>query len=144
MKVNGISLLTRKALVTQRFGSEAWHGLFRDVALRHPCFRRPITASGMIPLPEFLDVMTGDYGAPLALVDFAGNTEAARSTINDWVSEVTEEKISELFPSGSIDSTTVLALTNAMYMDAPWKYTFDLPSNVPRARHVLSAPPRNV
>lgn len=55
MKVNGISLLTRKALVTQRFGSEAWHGLFRDLALRHSCFRRPITASGTIPLPEFLD-----------------------------------------------------------------------------------------
>jgi DNA-binding CsgD family transcriptional regulator len=55
MKVKGITLLTRKALVTRRFGSEAWHGLFRDVALRHPCFRRPITASGMIPLPEFLD-----------------------------------------------------------------------------------------
>jgi DNA-binding CsgD family transcriptional regulator len=55
MKVNGISLLTRKTLVTRRFGSEAWHGLFRDVALRHPCFRRPITAGGTIPLPEFLD-----------------------------------------------------------------------------------------
>jgi DNA-binding CsgD family transcriptional regulator len=55
MQVNGITLLTRKTLVTRRFGSEAWHGLFRDVALKHPCFRRPITASGMIPLPEFLD-----------------------------------------------------------------------------------------
>jgi DNA-binding CsgD family transcriptional regulator len=55
MKVYGISLLTRKTLVTKRFGSEAWHGLFRDLALRHPCFRRPITASGTIPLPEFLD-----------------------------------------------------------------------------------------
>jgi len=55
MKVNGISLLTRKTLVTRRFGAEAWHGLFRDLALKHPCFRRPITASGTIPLPEFLD-----------------------------------------------------------------------------------------
>jgi len=55
MKVNGISLLTRKTLVIRRFGAEAWHGLFRDLALRHPCFRRPITASGTIPLPEFLD-----------------------------------------------------------------------------------------
>ncbi len=55
MQVNGLSLLTRKTLVTRRFGSEAWHGLFRDLALRHPCFRRPITAGGTIPLPEFLD-----------------------------------------------------------------------------------------
>ena len=55
MKINGMSLLTRKALVTKRFGSEAWLGLFRDLALRHRCFRGPITASATIPLPEFLD-----------------------------------------------------------------------------------------
>jgi DNA-binding CsgD family transcriptional regulator len=54
MKVNGTVLLTRKALVTRQFGSEAWHGLFRDVALAHSCFRQPITLSSMIPLPEFL------------------------------------------------------------------------------------------
>ena len=92
---------------------------------------------GFAPLPEFLDVMTGDYGAPLAVVDFAGDAEAARSTINDWVSQVTEEKISELFPAGSIDGTTVLALTNAMYMDAPWKYTFDAAATRPAAFSLL-------
>ena len=54
MKVNGTVLLTRKALVIQRFGAEAWYGLFRDVALIHSCFRRPITMDSMIPLPEFL------------------------------------------------------------------------------------------
>jgi DNA-binding CsgD family transcriptional regulator len=54
MQVNGTVLLTRKALVTERFGAEAWHGLFRDVALARTCFRRPITMSSMIPLPEFL------------------------------------------------------------------------------------------
>ena len=92
---------------------------------------------GFSPLPEFLDVMTGDYGAPLAVVDFAGDAEAARSTINDWVSQVTEEKISELFPAGSIDGTTVLALTNAMYMDAPWKYTFDAAATRPAEFYLL-------
>jgi DNA-binding CsgD family transcriptional regulator len=54
MKVSGTVLLTRKALVTQRFGADAWHGLFRDVAMTHASFRRPITMSSMIPLPEFL------------------------------------------------------------------------------------------
>lgn len=54
MKVNGTVLLTRKALVTKRYGSEAWHGLFRDLASSHACFRRPITAHSSVPLPEFL------------------------------------------------------------------------------------------
>src|SRR4051812_46904776 len=52
MKVYGSVLVTRKALITQKFGAEAWHGLFRDLAVAHPYFRRPITASSSIPLPE--------------------------------------------------------------------------------------------
>jgi DNA-binding CsgD family transcriptional regulator len=54
MKVSGTSILTRKTLVGSKFGSEAWHGLFRDVAVHHPCFRRPITAQSSVPLSEFL------------------------------------------------------------------------------------------
>lgn len=54
MKVSGTTVLTRKTLVSRRFGSDAWRGLFRDVALGNPWFRRPITASSLVPLPEFL------------------------------------------------------------------------------------------
>jgi len=54
MKVSGTILLTRKTLVIRRFGSDAWQDLFRDMALRHSCFRVPITASSLVPLPEFL------------------------------------------------------------------------------------------
>ncbi|KYF67025.1 hypothetical protein BE15_11955 [Sorangium cellulosum] len=54
MKVSGTTVLTRKTLVSRRFGSEAWHSLFRDVAQTNPWFRRPITASSLVPLPEFL------------------------------------------------------------------------------------------
>lgn len=54
MKVSGTTILTRKALVSRRFGSEAWRSLFRDVALTNPSFRRPITAGSLVPLSEFL------------------------------------------------------------------------------------------
>ncbi|MGK4006475.1 response regulator transcription factor [Sorangium sp. So ce1036] len=54
MKVSGTTILTRKTLVSRRFGSEAWRGFFRDVALTNPSFRRPVTASSLVPLPEFL------------------------------------------------------------------------------------------
>jgi DNA-binding CsgD family transcriptional regulator len=54
MKVSGTTILTRKTLVSRSFGSEAWRGLFRDVALSNPWFRQPITATSLVPLPEFL------------------------------------------------------------------------------------------
>lgn len=54
MKVSGTTILTRKTLVSRRFGSEAWRCFFRDVALANPWFRQPVTASSLVPLPEFL------------------------------------------------------------------------------------------
>jgi DNA-binding CsgD family transcriptional regulator len=54
MKVSGTSILTRKTLVTREFGTEAWHGFFRDLAIAHPSFRRPLTARSLVPLPDFL------------------------------------------------------------------------------------------
>jgi hypothetical protein len=35
MKVRGISILTRKMIITRRFGAEPW-ALYRDVAASHP------------------------------------------------------------------------------------------------------------
>lgn len=54
MRVSGTSILTRKVLVTRQFGAEAWHGFFRDLATAYPNFRRPLTARGLVPLPDFL------------------------------------------------------------------------------------------
>ena len=54
VNVSGISILSRKAIVTRRFGSEAWGQLFRDVAASHRCFRSLVTADTMVPLPAFL------------------------------------------------------------------------------------------
>ncbi len=36
-------------------------------------------------LPEFLETLARHYDAGLRLLDFAGNPEAARGVINDWV-----------------------------------------------------------
>lgn len=99
-----------------------------DVLLRNA--NQVWVRDGVSPAPDYLDVLTESYGAPLAALDFT-EAEAARATINDWVSEVTEQKIPELFPSGTIDGNTVMVLTNAMYLDAPWKYQFDPASTRP-------------
>lgn len=76
-------------------------------------------------LPKFLDLLAINYGAGMRLVDFAKAPETARITINRWVSDQTEEKIQDLLPSGSITSSTVLVLTNAIYFSASWHYPFD-------------------
>ena len=76
-------------------------------------------------LPEFLDALAEHYGAGLRSLDFAGAPEESRVTINDWVSEETEEKIKDLLPPGAIDSSTRLVLTNAIYFNATWSWPFD-------------------
>ena len=54
MKVRGIVLQARKAIITRRFGAEAWAGLFRDIAAAHDCFRAPLSQASVVPLPAFL------------------------------------------------------------------------------------------
>ena len=76
-------------------------------------------------LPEFLDVLAANYGAGMNLLDFAADPEAARITINDWVSDQTEERIQDLLPRGSIDALTRLVLTNAIYFKADWAHPFE-------------------
>jgi serpin B len=75
-------------------------------------------------LPEFLDVLATNYGAGMNLLDFAADPEAARVTINDWVSDQTEERIQDLLPRGSLDALTRLVLTNAIYFKADWSHPF--------------------
>jgi serpin B len=75
-------------------------------------------------LPGFLDVLEDNYGAGMRLVDFQRNSEGARVTINDWVSDCTEGRIKDLLASGTINSNTRLVLTNAIYFKASWQRQF--------------------
>lgn len=64
------------------------------------------------------------YSAPLTQVDFA-DPEAARTTINGWVSDQTHDAIPSLFEPGTLDPLTRLVLANAIYFDAQWLTAFD-------------------
>jgi serpin B len=75
-------------------------------------------------LPDFLDLLAVNYGAGMHVVDFAGATEPARVTINQWVSDQTEAKIPDLLAPGVLDSFTVFVLTNAVYFHADWLTPF--------------------
>ena len=58
-------------------------------------------------------------------MDFAGAPEESRARINDWVAEETGDKVRNLLQPGSIDPSTRLVLTNAIYFNASWHWPFD-------------------
>ena len=76
-------------------------------------------------LPEFLDTIAVNYGAGINLADFANKPDQERVTINNWVSEQTEEKINDLLPDGSVTTDTRMVLVNAIYFKADWLDQFD-------------------
>jgi serpin B len=76
-------------------------------------------------LPAFLDVLAENYGAGLRMLDFISEAEKSRVTINDWVSDQTEDRIKDLIPRGAIDALTRLVLTNAIYFNAAWEFPFN-------------------
>jgi serpin B len=76
-------------------------------------------------LQPFLDLLAGNYGAGLQLVDFVNQSEAVRSQINQAVSDQTHQKITNLIPEGALTPLTRLVLVNAIYFKADWEEQFD-------------------
>lgn len=74
-------------------------------------------------LPAFLQITRDKYGAGLARLNFA-QTEDARQTINGWVEDQTEDKITDLIPVGVLSADTKLVLTNAIYFHGIWSDPF--------------------
>ncbi|GAA1898426.1 hypothetical protein GCM10009753_29460 [Streptantibioticus ferralitis] len=57
-------------------------------------------------------------------VDFRADPDGARRTVNDLVKRQTDGQIKGLFPSGSIDGSTRLVLTDAVTFKAKWQQSF--------------------
>ncbi|MDP2311967.1 MAG: serpin family protein [Pseudomonadota bacterium] len=78
----------------------------------------------------FLDVLATNYGAAVYLLDFSADPEGSRTAINGWVEEVTNERIVDLLPAGSITDLTRLVLANAIYFKASWSVPFSAEDTV--------------
>jgi len=76
-------------------------------------------------LPDYLKIAETYYHGKAANLDFIGNTEGSRQTINQWVSSKTNNKIPELFAQGTINPLTRLVLTNAVYFKGKWNTPFE-------------------
>jgi serpin B len=86
---------------------------------------------------SFLDTIALNYGAGVRLVDFINRSEAARQEINKWVSDQTQEKIKDLIPEGVLDTTTRMALVNAIYFKADWLRPFQREATQDAPFHLL-------
>ncbi len=83
--------------------------------------------------PTYLDRIGAAFGAGLHLVDYEADPEAARQTINGWVSRQTERRIPELLKPENVSNATRLYLVNAVYLKANWLVAFDKERTQPRA-----------
>ncbi|XP_039107831.1 serpin B13 [Hyaena hyaena] len=75
-------------------------------------------------LQKYLDYVEKHYHASLEPVDFVNAADESRKKINSWVESQTKEKIKDLFPDGSLDSFTKLALVNIVYFEGQWDREF--------------------
>jgi serine protease inhibitor len=74
------------------------------------------------PLTSFLNVTKNYYDADVQALNFA-NEDAAVNTINNWVSQKTNNKIPTIIKSISQDD--LMYLINAIYFNGAWKTAFN-------------------
>ena len=73
---------------------------------------------------RFRDVVTEQYNGEVSALDFRGNPEGARATINRWVAARTHERIRDLLPPKSLDAESRLVLANAIHFHGQWELEF--------------------
>ncbi|OFY65692.1 MAG: hypothetical protein A2Y71_04975 [Bacteroidetes bacterium RBG_13_42_15] len=76
---------------------------------------------GFYVLPEFIQTNSDYFNAQVQSLDFG--SPSALQTINGWVSDKTNDKITEIL--NEIPADAVMYLINAIYFYGTWKYEFD-------------------
>jgi serpin B len=74
---------------------------------------------------SFLQLIKSEYGGSAQSLNYISQAEAARQTINAWVSQQTDGKITNLIPEGVLTAATRLVLTDAVYFNGQWATQFD-------------------
>lgn len=74
---------------------------------------------------NYLNKLTGHFGAIAKNANFAADPDGERVQINRDVAEATNQMVPNLFPEGTIEPSTVLVLTAAFYGKFPWAIQFD-------------------
>ena len=75
--------------------------------------------------PAYIEKAEEYYSAGLEALNFRKDPEGSRAVINDWVENKTLDKIIDFLPPGSVTSSTIMFLVNAIYFKGLWKFPFD-------------------
>jgi serpin B len=73
---------------------------------------------------DFLALQNDRFGAGFHEADFRANPDAERERINKWVEAQTRDKIKDLLQKGTVDASTRMVLTNAVYFKGKWATEF--------------------
>ena len=74
--------------------------------------------------PDYVNNLSEFYGVQLEEVDYAAPDQTAQ-IINQWISDQTQDKITDLVDPPNLDPLTRLMLVNAIYLNAGWATMFD-------------------
>ena len=98
----------------------------------------PFAQRDMTLVPAYLDALSARFGAGVRLVDYKTAAEPARTAINSWVADQTEQRIKNLLGAGSVTDMTRLVLVNAIYLKAAWLKPFDAQATAAAPFHLAS------
>jgi serpin B len=117
---------------------DSLHSAYRDMLTGFETSTRKVSENGFkLNIANGLWVQTGfplksefvttlhdyHYSQPASL-DFAGAPEQSCTTINDWISNHTQNMIKDIVSPGTLNSYTKLVLANTIYFDAKWDKPF--------------------
>jgi len=95
--------------------------------------------SGTNLLPAFGSTARDHFEYDVGEADFVDSAESSRAAINQWVEQKTESRIKDLFPVGSINRWTRLALVNAIYFKGFWESQFEKRLTIPSSFHLSTS-----
>ncbi|PYC74469.1 serpin family protein [Streptomyces tateyamensis] len=87
---------------------------------------------------DYLAVLAGAFDAGVRTTDFAKDPEGARKAVNALVEQQTHGQVKDLFGPGAVQPSTLLALTDALYLKADWAQPFKPAQTGPREFHTLA------
>jgi serpin B len=86
---------------------------------------------GFALAPAYTQRLTEFFGARATAVDFFGNAEVARKTINEHLQRLTHDRIRDLLSADDVTRDTRLVLTNALWCKGPWQTPFRVANTKP-------------
>ncbi|MFL6115161.1 MAG: serpin family protein [Catenulispora sp.] len=102
------------------------------------------TQKGYAIQQPYLKTLAAAFDTGIHETDFQSAPEAARRMINKTVQDQTNGLIKDLFGPGSLDATTRLALTDALYFKAKWAAEFEKSDTTDKPFHLLNGSTHNV